>query len=413
MPKDNENGYICMVVDGNYPNDIRVRKEAESLAEKGKKILVICPAKKELPKQETINGVLVYRIGDNYSFTKKGIYDIVESITDINLFFYFGLKKVFRKFAIDYLHIHDLPIAGTGYLFKEEVKKGLILDLHENFPEALKTWFAWRKSSIVKLKNALFFNPKQWSKKEKKYCEKYDKIICVVEEMKAKLAHNFQVDSSKMLVISNHEKIDFVENFENNKIQNCIDPERFSITYVGGFGPHRGLDTAIKGMKLVSENIPEAKMYLIGKGSKDVQNTLVGLIESNKLQNHVEIVGYRPFKEVAAIMQASNINMIPHNADEHTNNTIPHKLFQIMLSKSLLLVSSCKPLKRIVGTYDAGVVFEAGNSLDFSHKVHEIHSNIEEYQQKIQNAFDAVTKKGENWESESEKLLDLYNNWQI
>ena len=37
--------YICMILDGAYPNDIRVRKEAESLVENGLKVLVVCPKK--------------------------------------------------------------------------------------------------------------------------------------------------------------------------------------------------------------------------------------------------------------------------------------------------------------------------------------------------------------------------------
>jgi len=123
--------YICMVVDGAYPKDIRVRKEAEALVEMGKEVLVVCPAKENMSREETINGVAIYRIGSNYSHTKKGIHDVIESVCNVNLFFYFGLKAVFKKYAIDYLHIHDLPLAGTGYLFKSKVKK-LILDLHES-----------------------------------------------------------------------------------------------------------------------------------------------------------------------------------------------------------------------------------------------------------------------------------------
>ena len=38
--------YIAMVVDASYPNDIRVRKEAESLVNSGNKVVVICPRKK-------------------------------------------------------------------------------------------------------------------------------------------------------------------------------------------------------------------------------------------------------------------------------------------------------------------------------------------------------------------------------
>lgn len=403
------NGYICMVVDGSYPNDIRVRKEAEALVNNGKKVLVVCPSKISDLKEEIINGVLVYRIGKNYSHFKKGIFDIVESVFNVNPFFFFNLKKVFKKHPIDFLHVHDLPLAGTCYLFKSKVKKNLILDLHENYPEALKTWFLWKKNPFIRLKNKIFMNPVRWSIKEKKYCEKYDKVICVVDEMKEKLASKFKIDDNKMLVVSNHEEKSFIDNFTKNTAQKIIDKDSFSITYIGGFGPHRGLDTAIKSMAAIVESIPNAMLFLIGKGSKDVENQLKEIVKENKVENHVKIVGYRPFKEVSSIMSSSSINIIPHNADEHTNNTIPHKLFQIMLSNSMLLVSSCKPLKRIVEKYDAGLVFEAGNPQDFSDKVIEVFTNFDEIAYKKENALTAVMEKGENWDTESLKLIQLYD----
>ena len=398
-----------MVVDGSYPKDIRVRKEAEALVENGKKVLVVCPKYTSQQTGEEINGVQVYRIGENYTTFKKGIHDIIESVFNVNLFFYFNLKKIFKKYTIGFLHVHDLPLAGTCYLFKSEVKNKLILDLHENYPEALKTWFLWKKSSVLRLKNSIFMNPKRWSKKEEKYCKKYDLIICVVEEMKEKLQAKFQIDPSKMYVISNHEKKSFQANFEENKKQDIIDENIFSITYVGGFGPHRGLDTAIEGMKTIAQKIPNAKLFLVGKGNKDVEAKLKSITHENGVENNVEFVGYRPFEEVAAIMSQSNINIIPHHANEHTDNTIPHKLFQIMMSKSLLLVSSCKPLKRIVEKYNAGLVFEAGNGQGFSTKVIEVYNNIESLTYKTKNGYNAVMQQGENWDDESLKLINLYN----
>ena len=399
--------YICMVVDGAYPNDIRVRKEAEVLAENGQKILVVCPAKADSVKEEIINGVSVYRIGNNYSHTKKGIYDVIESVFNVNPFFYFGLKKVFKKYKIDYLHIHDLPLAGTGFLFKLKVKK-LVLDLHENYPEALKTWFEWKKNPIIKWKNAIFMNPRNWSKKEEKYCKKYDTIVCVVDEMKEKLQSNFKIDAQKMVVISNYEKKEFAINFDAKVAQQIIDNTTYSITYVGGFGPHRGLDIAIKAMPKIVAKIPEATLFLIGKGSSDVEEKLRELAQENNASNYVKFVGYRPFNEVATIMQVSNLNIIPHKANEHTNNTIPHKLFQIMMSKSLLLVSSCKPLQRIIEKYDAGLVFKADDAQDFSDKVIEAYTSYDTLKYKINNAYNAVMDQ-ENWDTESLKLLNLYN----
>lgn len=397
-----------MIVDGAYPNDIRVRKEAEALAENGKKVVVVCPRKKNDLQFEIVNNVEVFRIGKNFTTPKKGIYDIVESVFNFNPLFYFGLKKVFKKYDISYLHVHDLPLAGTGYLFKSKVNNKLYLDLHENYPEALKTWFLWKKSSIIKLKNTLFMDPKKWSKKERKYCIKYDKIICVVEEMKEKLITNFGIEAKKMLVVSNHEQKDFVLNFNNKTTQNIICKKDFSITYVGGFGPHRGLQTAIEAMPKIVATIPNAKLFLVGKGSKDVADKLQMLVVENKVEKCVNFVGYKPFSEVATIMQTTNVNIIPHLANDHTDNTIPHKLFQIMMSKSLLLVSSCKPLKRIVEKYDAGVVFKAGDATDFSLKVISIFQNKEAFKFKTENAYNAVMDKGENWETESEKLIQLY-----
>jgi len=398
-----------MIVDGAYPNDIRVRKEAESLAENGKNVLVVCPRKKDDVQSEIINDVTVFRIGTNYTNSKKGIYDIIESITNINPLFYKGLKLAFQKYQIAYLHVHDLPLAGTGFMFKNHVK-GIYLDLHENYPEALKTWFLWKQSKLIQFKNKLFMNPKLWSKKEEKYCKKYDKVICVVEEMKTKLIANFGIDERKLVVVSNHEKKEFADNFKHAVAQNIITDKEFSITYVGGFGPHRGLQTAIEAMPNILKNIPEAKLFLIGKGSADVEHTLKQLVVEHNLQNSVVLVGYRPFDEVSTIMQKTNINIIPHLANEHTDNTIPHKLFQIMMSKSLLLVSSCKPLQRIVNKYDAGLVFKANDTNDFAKKVVDIYQNYSKYQLKTENAFNAVMQKNENWEAESIKLLSLYTD---
>ena len=402
--------YICMLLDGAYPQDIRVRKEAEALVNSGKKVVVVCPAKANDSKKESVNGVEIFRIGSNYSHAKKGIYDVIESIFNINPFFYLGLKKVLKRYAVDFLHVHDLPLAGTGYALRKHIREGLILDLHENYPEALKTWFSWKKSRLIRWKNAIFMDPGKWSKKEKNFCQKYDKVICVVDEMKEKLIKNFALDTSKLIVVSNQEKKTFVENFQESIVQDVIDVDSFSITYVGGFGPHRGLDTAIEAMPLVLKRVPNAKLYLVGKGSSDVEEKLKDIALSKNVTNVVEFIGYRPFKEVPAIMKLSRLNIIPHKANEHTNNTIPHKLFQIMMSKSLLLVSSCKPLKRIVGKYNAGLVFNADDTSDFSNKVIKANEDYDKLMEKRQNAYDAVMQN-ENWETESQKLIALYDKF--
>ena len=77
-----------------------------------------------------------------------------------------------------------------------------------------------------------------------------------------------------------------------------------------------------------------------------------------------------------------------------------------MISKSPLLVSDCKPFKRIIGQHNAGFVFEAENMKSFKAQIELMMSNPSLVDERISNAFNLV--KGDmNWESESQKLIKL------
>jgi hypothetical protein len=53
---------VLMLLENNpYPQDDRVRREAETLAAAGYHVRLICPARKDQQNYETINGVEVYR----------------------------------------------------------------------------------------------------------------------------------------------------------------------------------------------------------------------------------------------------------------------------------------------------------------------------------------------------------------
>ena len=82
-----------MILDGEYPNDIRVRKEAESLADSGIKIQVVTRWKKGQARKEMINGVQVIRLGAHYSFRKKGVNDVLTALFFFDFLFYWHLKS--------------------------------------------------------------------------------------------------------------------------------------------------------------------------------------------------------------------------------------------------------------------------------------------------------------------------------
>lgn len=401
---------ILMIVDGYYPADIRVRKEAESLATEYNVFVLCCKKENEAP-EEVIEKVTVLRKIKYKNFTEKGLVDIQLAVNFIHPKFKKWLSVVILEHNIDILHVHDLPLAKTGYIFTKKHNLISILDLHENYAAALLTWFSWRKNPIIRVKNRLFFSYKRWQNYENHIITKYDKIIAVVEEMEKRIVSDTSLDQHKITVITNSEKKEFADNFSANNNSFFVDyKNRFIVSYVGGFGPHRGLQTAIEGIKEVVKEVPNVLLVLVGPANRDVKAHLEGLIKKFNVEDNVVILGRQPFKNVLQIMKSSDVNTIPHISNMHTESTIPHKLYQILLSKKPLLVSNCKPLQRVVKENKVGAVFNAGNPKSFANEVIKIYKNYSEAEEKANHGFDLAYNGTLNWEFTQKKLLHLYDN---
>lgn len=108
-------------------------------------------------------------------------------------------------------------------------------------------------------------------------------------------------------------------------------------------------------------------------------------------------------------MSQAAVNVIPHQSNGHTDNTVPHKLFQGMMAGRPLLVSSSAPLKRYVEKYNSGLVFEAGNELDLAEKVRMLYRDASLCRKLGDNGKHATIDGELNWENTQKALVDLYN----
>ena len=275
------------------------------------------------------------------------------------------------------------------------------------------TWFSWRKNPVIRLKNHLFFGYNRWRNYESRIIKKFDILITVVDEMKQRLIAQHSISENNIVIVPNAEKKEFAKNFDANT-PNYFEElkDRFIISYVGGFGPHRGLHTAILAMVEISKKIPNALLVLVGPANKDVKNHLHHLISKNKLEEFVQIKGSEPFNNVVNIMKSSSVNIIPHISNEHTESAVPHKFFQILLSGKPLLVSDCAPMKRLVNEFGIGNVFDSENPASFSNSVFEIYSDYNAALDKARKGNEESLIGNLNWEFTSKNLVHLYDNLQ-
>lgn len=397
---------LGMILNAPYPADMRVKKETDALIKAGFSIYLLCLRRQNEATQEDVEGIHVTRIDAGKNDYQLAIRDVIMSVTFKHPEFLNAMPSWIHTNSIGAIHVHDLPLAGTALAIKKKYNLKVIVDFHENYPEALRTWFEWKKGFLVKLKNKLFMNADQWMKHERTAVMKSDFVIAVVEEMKTRLLQEHNVPAEKILVVSNTEDKSFLnqpvddavyENFKN----------KFRIVYSGGIGPHRGVDTAIEGMKFLQDH-DDIELIIIGSGSKDVINHLKNISGRCRVEKHVHFLGHQPFQKFYSFMHLADVNIIPHKSNAHTNNTVPHKLFQSMMSGRPVLVSTSDPLKRLVESTSSGLVFEANNPADFARKVLMLYKDRALSETLGSNGKKATALGTLNWDHEQITLVNFY-----
>ncbi len=400
---------IGMLINAPYPSDVRIKKEADTLLRAGHAVHLLCLRKKDQPYEEQYEGINIKRIDAGKNDVALAFWDIIMSATFVHPLFRKAVEPWIQKNGIEALHVHDLPLVGTALSVKRKTSIPVVADFHENYPDALKVWFEWKKNPLARLKNRLFLNPKHWTKHEQTAVEKSTKVIVVVDEMKERIIQQYRAARSKLVLVSNTEDDSFLHQPLDVSVYDARFRDKFIVTYTGNIGPHRGVDTVIEAMKYLRD-YKDIVFAVIGSGSAAVMSNLAKLIEVHTLSDQVFLLGRQPFSKFYSYMHFASANVIPHKSNSHTDNTIPHKLFQGMMAGKPMLVSSSAPLKRIVEKANSGLVFDAGNSVDLSEKIKFLYQHKELCSQFGKNGLAATTEGDMNWRVDGQALIDLYNS---
>jgi len=398
---------LGMVLNAPYPADMRVKKETGALIKAGFTIHLLCLRQTHEKYVEDVEGIHVTRIDAGKNNYQLALRDAVMSMTFKHPEFLKAMPAWIQKNEIGAIHVHDLPLAGSALIMRKKFGIKVIVDLHENYPEALRTWFEWKKGWLIKLKNKLFMNPDRWTMHERAAVEKSDYVIAVVDEMKKRLVQKHGVTGERIVVISNTEDKSFLNQPVDPSVYVGFE-NKFRLVYSGGIGPHRGVDTAIEGMKYLKQ-YPDIMLIIIGSGSRDVIRHLQNLTASIRAENQVHFLGHQPFKKFYSFMHLADVNIIPHKSNAHTDNTVPHKLFQSMMSGRPVLVSSSDPLKRLVEATSSGLVFKAGNPEDFAAKVLQLYNDKNLCNNLGANGKKATAEGTLNWDYEQKTLVKFYH----
>ncbi len=381
---------ILMVLEREFPSDVRVEKEIKTLLEAGHQIELACYTREGRVEREERNGYVVHRKPIS-SFIYK------TSVGCLKFPFYFNfwrkyLSEILSQSSFDVIHIHDLPLAQVGMEMRTIFNLRSVLDLHENWPALLNV-----SAHIHTFWGRLLSSDRQWRKYERRYVSLMDRVVVVAQEMKDRL---IAAGAKNMFfVVPNTVSVDIYEGIERNP-----DPDFITLFYAGGLNYYRGIQVAIEAMARLKKH-SNLRFQIVGSGRHE--EVLKQLTKQLQLEESVLFLGWKSQRKVYELLNQADIAIIPHLRNEHSDNTSPNKIFQYMLAGIPVVSSDCVYLKNIIEETGAGVYYQNTSSQDLADKIETLLGNAPLRKEMGQKGIEAVHEKY-NWENTVTELVRLY-----
>lgn len=403
-----------MILNQDFPPDIRVEQEYNALSNAGFRVIVV-----------TSEGGSDNK---NYEIIRINPYKKWSQVYNLSLACNPILKKLIvselekrRVSRVDVIHVHDLLWSFLGFQLKKYFKSKLIIDLHENYPEAIRDAIGesglnknkvatsqkvkglattvLQPRNIIKHLSKWAYSVRRLVRYENKTLQKCDRFFVVVDEALERFKK--QEFYKKGTVVSNTKDPDLWK-FENI-------PEMKSklvICYVGSIQNLRGLDTAILAMKYLNQKEYELNIVGIIPNSQ-IHNHFRHLISQNNITNVNLIEWLEDEGDAFSYINNSHICIVPHKDTGLTQTTIPHKLFMYMAIGRPVLVSDVAPLRRIVNDVRNGLIFRANDPLDLANKLKQLRdeSRLSEYAQNGRHA----AENQYSWSRDQDRLIAVYS----
>jgi glycosyltransferase involved in cell wall biosynthesis len=351
---------ILMLLAKRFPPDIRVENEAASLLQVGHDVHLLCrgDARDAIPVHESLGDLVVHTLtppDERRGWTRY--------VPNVPLLWFSDahwareIRALWRSEGpFDVIHVHDLPLVKTALSVAKRTGADVVADLHENYPMALAFNTAGKSYSPL---GRFLLDPQRWERYEATSVPDCSGIIAVNEEMRSRL-DAAGISSDRITLVENFvESERFLGYAQDATIATSL-KDRFVITYVGGFGVHRGLETALAAMPAVIRAVPQALLLLVGDGGN--KSDLEMMSRELALQDHVRFEGWVDFAKVPSYMAASDVCIVPPISSVQTEASLPHKIFQYMLMDKPVVASACAGIARVIEDTRCGLLFPPGDS---------------------------------------------------
>ncbi|HJR59556.1 MAG TPA: glycosyltransferase family 4 protein [Vicinamibacterales bacterium] len=306
---------VCHLAYTFYENDNRVIRYAEALAERGAEVDVIALRRPGQPALGTSGRVRVRRIQQRqvdekraWSYLLKILVFFVRASLVLSVL---GIQKRY-----DIVHVHNVPdFLAFAALVPRLLGARIILDIHDILPELYAGKFGAGPGSVTF--RALLFV-------ERVSCRFAHHVVVSNHLWHAKLADR-AVPAARCTTIMNYPDLELFKPLPAG----CHRKDGpFIALYPGTLNHHQGVDIAIRAFGLARDRMPDAELHVYGEGPARPQ--LERLTHELGLSGRVVLLPRLPLEEIALVMAAADVGVVPKRADGFGNEAFSTKVLEFM-----------------------------------------------------------------------------------
>jgi glycosyltransferase involved in cell wall biosynthesis len=388
-----------MLLDSEFPPDIRVENEAQSMIDAGHELHLLSYNFGSKTKTEVYKEIHIHRFNINKQLAKKML-GLLNQIPLYRWLWTQEVMKMLNSHSFDAIHIHDLPLCCLIERIKAKQQIMITADMHENYP-----YLVAEQPYMNTLLGRLLLSKKVWFEKEKKWLGSADHIICVADEMKNRLEKVLEKSDSIFIVPNTLNFKTFVSSQKPLTELKERFKDKFVVSFIGGIDAVRGIEYLLDAAAEIGDKISGLMILLVGEGK-----TLESLREKTfklGISEKVVFEGFKPSIFMQAYIEVSDICVIPHVRSEQTDNSSPNKLFQYMYFSKPVISSNCKSLKKLILKENCGLIFNDRDSHDLAEQIIKLYKDSDLRNTLGNNGHLSVMQKY-NWEATSGALLQIY-----
>ena len=325
-------GYdIIHVVHGAYPEDPRVRREAAVAADVAERVLVVSLQQPGRAIAGHYGRVRIVRLPGNKS--RGSVIDYVREYTafTVRVFLLFARDKRFRRAQV--VHVHTLPdflIFGALPAIRKGARS--ILDLHEIFPEFIRSKFPEPSGAVAVFAARLF--------------ERASRARATVT-----LTVNTPIrDLLESRAARNNERIEVVHNAADPRDMGTPAPRSYSVgtparlVYHGTLTHLYGVDIAIEAVAHARASGAPVTLDIYGDGPS--RHALEDVAERLRIGDAIHFHGNVPHTRLRRELPTFDAGLIPTRLDAMTHYSLSTKLLELFYLGIPVIASR-------IPTYDA------------------------------------------------------------